>query len=132
MNYGKALRIARAVSGLQQQELAERAGLNASHISLIEKGSRKPSVAAIEKLSKALEMPESLFTMLAANQETLRESARRNSRRRSIFGEVCDSQCRNRNHQTKTIWRKKTHPRRLIFILFGSHGPARIFSRAVA
>jgi transcriptional regulator with XRE-family HTH domain len=66
MNYGKALRIARAVSGLQQQELAERAGLNASHISLIEKGSRKPSVGAIEKLSKALEMPESLFTMLAA------------------------------------------------------------------
>jgi transcriptional regulator with XRE-family HTH domain len=66
MDYGKALRIARAVSGLQQQELAERAGLNASHISLIEKGSRKPSVAAIEKLSRALSIPESLFTMLAA------------------------------------------------------------------
>jgi transcriptional regulator with XRE-family HTH domain len=66
MNYGKALRIARAVSGLQQQELAKRAGLNASHISLIEKGSRNPSVEAIEKLSEALGIPESLFTMLAA------------------------------------------------------------------
>jgi len=66
MNYGKALRIARAVSGLQQQELARRAGLNASHISLIEKGLRNPSVEAIEKLSEALGIPESLFTLLAA------------------------------------------------------------------
>jgi transcriptional regulator with XRE-family HTH domain len=72
MNYGKALRIARAVSGLQQQELAKRAGLNASHISLIEKGARNPSVEAIEKLSEALGIPESLFTMLAAESEDIK------------------------------------------------------------
>jgi transcriptional regulator with XRE-family HTH domain len=72
MNYGKALRIARAVTGLQQRELAQRAGLNPSHISLIEKGSRKPSVGAIAKLCDAMEIPASLFTMLAAESEDLK------------------------------------------------------------
>jgi transcriptional regulator with XRE-family HTH domain len=66
MDYSKAVRIARAVSGIQQKELAEKAGLNASHVLLIEKGSRKPSVGAIEKLCKAFRIPEPLFTLLVA------------------------------------------------------------------
>lgn len=65
MNYGKALRIARAVSGLQQQELAERAGLTASYVSLVEMGKRNPSVGAINKLSRALQIPQHLLTLLA-------------------------------------------------------------------
>jgi len=72
MNYGKALRIARAISGLQQKELAERAGINASHVSLIEKGTRNPSLGAIRKLCDALGIPESLFTMLAAEASDLK------------------------------------------------------------
>jgi len=72
MNYGKALRISRAVAGIQQRELAKRAGLNASHISLIEKGSRNPSVAAITKLCNAMKIPEALFTMLAAEAKDLK------------------------------------------------------------
>lgn len=72
MNYGKALRIARAISGLQQKELAKKAGLDASHVSLIEKGARNPSVGAISKLCDALEIPESLFTMLAAESADLK------------------------------------------------------------
>jgi transcriptional regulator with XRE-family HTH domain len=72
MNYSKAVRIARAVSGLQQKELADKAGLDPSHVSLIEKGSRKPSVGAIAKLSKALGIPEPLFTMLAAEAQDLK------------------------------------------------------------
>jgi transcriptional regulator with XRE-family HTH domain len=71
MDYGKALRIARAVSGLQQKELAEKAGLDPSHVSLIEKGARKPSVGAIEKICKALGIPDPLFTMLAAEARDL-------------------------------------------------------------
>lgn len=72
MNYSKAVRIARAVSGLQQKELAEKAGLDPSHVSLIEKGARKPSVGAIGKICKALEIPEPLFTMLAAEAKDLK------------------------------------------------------------
>ena len=72
MNYGKALRIARAIAGVEQKQLASLAGLNPSHISLIEKGSRKPSLRAIAKLCRALEIPEPLFNMLAAETADLR------------------------------------------------------------
>jgi transcriptional regulator with XRE-family HTH domain len=71
MDYGKALRIARAISGLQQKELAELAHVDPSHISLIEKGRRKPSVDTIEKLATALQIPEDLLMLLAAELEDL-------------------------------------------------------------
>jgi transcriptional regulator with XRE-family HTH domain len=66
MNYAKALRIARAIAGLEQKQLAKKAGLDPSHISLIEKGTRRPSAGAVAKLCRALRVPEPLFTMLAA------------------------------------------------------------------
>jgi transcriptional regulator with XRE-family HTH domain len=72
MNYGKALRIARASAGLEQKQLASAAGLNASHISLIEKGARQPSTRAIVKLCRALKIPIPLFSMLAAEAADLR------------------------------------------------------------
>jgi transcriptional regulator with XRE-family HTH domain len=72
MDYGRALRIARAIAGLEQKQLARRAGLDPSHISLIERGARQPSVGAIGKLCKALDIPGPLLTMLAAEQSDLR------------------------------------------------------------
>ena len=69
MDYGKALRLARALSGLQQQQLAELAEIDASYISLIEQGRRTPSVKFIHKLSKALGIPPYLFTFLAMESE---------------------------------------------------------------
>ena len=71
MDYGRALKVARAISGLQQKELAERAGLDASYLSLIEVGKRKPSLSAIAKLSKALELPQHLFMLLASEPDDL-------------------------------------------------------------
>lgn len=72
MDYGKALRIARAIAGTEQKQLATAAGLDPSHISLIERGSRKPSVRAIGKICHALDIPEPLFNMLAAESSDLR------------------------------------------------------------
>jgi transcriptional regulator with XRE-family HTH domain len=71
MDYGKALRIARAMTGLQQKQVADRAGLNSSHISLIEMGKRKPSVQALEKICKALGVPNHLFMLLGAEADDL-------------------------------------------------------------
>jgi transcriptional regulator with XRE-family HTH domain len=71
MDYGKALRVARAMAGLQQKEVADRAGMNSSHISLIEMGKRKPSVRAMEKLCKALGVPNHLFMLLGADANDL-------------------------------------------------------------
>lgn len=72
MDYGKALRIARAIAGLQQRELAELARLNPSHISLIEAGKREPSLGTVEKIAKALHIPEDLLVLLAAEPEDLK------------------------------------------------------------
>lgn len=71
MDYGKAIRIGRAIAGLQQKELAELAGVNPSHISLIEFGKRKPSLDTVEKLAKALQIPDDLLTLLAAEPKDL-------------------------------------------------------------
>jgi transcriptional regulator with XRE-family HTH domain len=69
MNYAKALKLARAIAGLQQKELAELADIDASYISLIEQGKRTPSVKAINKLSRGLHIPAHLFTLLAMEGE---------------------------------------------------------------
>jgi transcriptional regulator with XRE-family HTH domain len=69
LDYGKALRIARAAAGLQQQELAQKAGLTPGYISLVEMGRRNPSPSAIRKLSRALDIPPHLLTLLATESE---------------------------------------------------------------
>lgn len=71
MDYGKALRVARAISGLQQKEIAARSTLDASYVSLIEKGRRKPSKEAIRMLSAAFSMPTELFELLAKEPKDL-------------------------------------------------------------
>lgn len=65
MDYGKGIRIARAVAGIRQKQLAKLSGLDPSHISLIEKGKRQPSLEALEKLSKALNVPQDLLILLS-------------------------------------------------------------------
>ena len=72
MDYGKAIRIGRALAGLHQKDLAFLAGTDPSHISLIEMGKRRPSVATLEKLTKALGIPIHLFTLLAAEPGDLK------------------------------------------------------------
>jgi transcriptional regulator with XRE-family HTH domain len=75
VNYGKALKIARAMAGLQQKQLATLVGLDSSHISLIEKGKRKPSVGTLERLCHALEIPSHLFMLLGAEKNDLNVGA---------------------------------------------------------
>lgn len=71
MDYGKALKIARAIAGLRQKELAERAGIDPSHISLLEAKRRQPSVGMLQKLSRALGIPHHLLILLAAEPDDL-------------------------------------------------------------
>jgi len=74
MNYGKAIRIARSITDLSQSELAKKSKLDASHVSLIEKGSRKPSLDALERISRALGIPQHLLSLLAADADDLNVS----------------------------------------------------------
>jgi transcriptional regulator with XRE-family HTH domain len=66
MNYSKAVRMARSIANISQQELAKRASLNRSYISLIESGDRNATTDTLEKIAAAMDIPIHLFTLLAA------------------------------------------------------------------
>jgi transcriptional regulator with XRE-family HTH domain len=72
MDFGKAIKILRATANLEQRELADIADVDASLISMIEKGKRNPSLATIERITKELGVPQHLFTLLAAEPKDLR------------------------------------------------------------
>ena len=71
MNYGRALRIARAFRDLSQKQLAQRTELDASYISLLEKNRRSPSQDTQERITRALGVPGSIMTLLGAGGSEL-------------------------------------------------------------
>jgi transcriptional regulator with XRE-family HTH domain len=58
---GERLREIRAMRGLQQQELAAKAGLTSSLISQVERDRLSPSIATLRKLALVLDVPVSRF-----------------------------------------------------------------------
>ena len=72
MRYGRAVKIARAIAGLEQRELAKLAGIDPSHISLIERGKRNPTVATLEKIARPLGLPYHILTLLASESKDLK------------------------------------------------------------
>lgn len=71
MNFGRAIRIARAARGLSQKDVAGGTGLTASYISLIEAERRTPSAKAVQRIGQALGVPPHLMALLAADQGDL-------------------------------------------------------------
>jgi len=56
------LRRVRQERGLTQEELADEVGINRNYVGMIERGENSPTVAMIERLSKALKIdPMVLF-----------------------------------------------------------------------
>jgi transcriptional regulator with XRE-family HTH domain len=68
MNYPKAIRVARSLADISQGELADRAEIDRSYLSLIESGKRQPSVETIEKIAKALKIPFHLLSLLGSEE----------------------------------------------------------------
>lgn len=66
MDYGRAIRIVRTAYGLSKGDLARRLSIGASHLSLIERGKRQPSVAVLAELSTELRIPPHLLALLAS------------------------------------------------------------------
>ncbi len=83
MDYGKAIKIVRTIAGLQQKDLAELTGVDASLISLFEKGKRRPGLSTLEKITKTLDVPQHLFTLLAAEPEDLKGTSAEDVQRAS-------------------------------------------------
>jgi len=71
MNYAKAIKTLRASRNLQQKQLAALLGVDASYISLLERGSRTPSLDWIERFSAAVRVPVYLVLLLASDDSDL-------------------------------------------------------------
>ena len=69
MNYGRAVKIARSIAGMSQEELAVSSCLDRSYLSLIESGKRTATVQTLNQISKAMDIPFHLLTLLATERE---------------------------------------------------------------
>lgn len=79
MNLGNAIRLCRAQRNLTQAELARRAKISESYLSLLEQGRRDPTFSTLTRIAKGLETPMSLLIFLAADSgelESLSEEVR--------------------------------------------------------
>lgn len=59
MTFGEYIKSLRVSAGLKQQELADRVGISASMLSLLESSKREPTIKMIKELARALEVPSS-------------------------------------------------------------------------
>ena len=61
IDVGKTIRRLRSDIELSQQELAARASVTPSFMSLLESGKRQPSLKVLRRLAEALEVPEEVL-----------------------------------------------------------------------
>ena len=73
MNLGKTIKLCRKRSGMTQAKLAELSGISVSHICLMEKDKREPTLSKLELIAKALKIPLSVLVFLAAQYDEVNE-----------------------------------------------------------
>ena len=114
MNYSKAIRISRALADIPQRELAKRVSLDASLVSMLENGKRKPSLDTLERIAGALKIPFHLFTLLASEPEDVEGADPKVVHQlavglgRLLLGGDRNDLRRNRNRKTPNIESKPT------------------------
>ena len=77
IDYGRALKICRAAPKVSQQQVARKARITASYLSLIESGRRIPSLPTLERVCKAMGVPAHLVMLLAAGPGDIPGSQRK-------------------------------------------------------
>lgn len=65
--FGSAIRVVRLRSGLSQEALADRADLDRTYVSGVERGVRNPSLLTLKRIATALDTP--LHELLAISEE---------------------------------------------------------------
>lgn len=72
MNLGKAIKLCRTQKRITQSELARKANISVSYLSLLERDKRDPNFSTIESIGAALDVPLSVLIFLASDKERLR------------------------------------------------------------
>lgn len=71
MNLGKSIQTCRMQRGFSQAELARRAGISVSYLSMLENSKRDPTISTVEKVATALGVPIEILFFLGAEQGEL-------------------------------------------------------------
>jgi transcriptional regulator with XRE-family HTH domain len=72
LNLGRAISLCRAQRGLTLSELATRAALSVSYLSLLEQNKRRdPTLSTVQKIAEALRIPTGILFFLAADKVEL-------------------------------------------------------------
>jgi transcriptional regulator with XRE-family HTH domain len=71
MNIGNAIKLVRIKRKLSQADLALRADISVSYLSLLERSKRDPALSIITKIAMALNMPIELLFFLGAEGKEL-------------------------------------------------------------
>jgi transcriptional regulator with XRE-family HTH domain len=74
MNLGQAIKLCRASRGLKQMELAEKAEISVSYLSLLERNQRDPNMTTVESIARSLDIPLVLLVFLAEPDNTRLDS----------------------------------------------------------
>ena len=84
MNIGHALKMCRSARKLSLDALAELTELSQSYLSMIESNKREPTLATVEKIAKALNVPTPIIMFLAAEKDELKGFDAETSSRLSV------------------------------------------------
>jgi transcriptional regulator with XRE-family HTH domain len=71
MNLGKSIQTCRMQRGFSQADLAKRAGISVSYLSMLENSKRDPTISTVEKIANALGVPIEILFFLGAEQGEL-------------------------------------------------------------
>lgn len=73
MNLGGTIKQCRSAKKMTLAQLSKDSGVSVSHLCLLEKNKREPSISAVESIAKALGLPLSVFVFLAGQQREVSE-----------------------------------------------------------
>jgi transcriptional regulator with XRE-family HTH domain len=68
MNIGVAIKTVRQETGMSQVELSKQTGLSQTSISQIEQGVKQPTKKSIERICKALQIPEAVLYIIGIDE----------------------------------------------------------------
>jgi len=73
MNLSKTIKQCRKVKKMTQKDVAEKAGISVSHLSLLETNKREPSISVLEDIASALGVPLGVLIFLSVDQSKINE-----------------------------------------------------------
>lgn len=71
MSLNEALRLYRKARNLTQKQVAEKAGISVSYLSLVERGQRDPSLSTLEKIASAMGVSLTILAFMNADEDGL-------------------------------------------------------------